>query len=65
MKIIFKSDDSDQVVEVAGWDVPENMLAEVLNITACAKLQGLSPDTVKSRIRRGWPVLMALATEEE
>jgi len=62
MKIIFKSDDSDQVV---GWDVPENMLAEVLNITACAKLQGLSPDTVKSRMRRGWPVLMALATEEE
>lgn len=62
MKIIFKSDDSDQGI---GWDVPANMLAEVLNITACAKLQGLSPDTVKSRIRRGWPVLMALATEEE
>lgn len=62
MKIIFKSDDSDKVV---GWDVPENMLAEVLNITACAKLLGINPDTAKSRLRRGWPVLLALATTDE
>lgn len=62
MKIIFKDDLNDQVV---GWDVPENMLAEVLNITACAKLLGLNPDTVKSRLRRAWPVLLALATTDE
>lgn len=61
MKIIFKPDDSDQVID---WDVPENMLAEVLNIAGMCRLLDLPYERIKSRINRGWHPLLALSTSE-
>ncbi|XXN65128.1 hypothetical protein ACRQ84_06170 [Enterobacter ludwigii] len=60
MKIQF-TDESGSVVV---WDVPEDKLQSLLNVRACAKHFGINENTAWTRIKRGWHVLLALATEE-
>ncbi|MDU6438924.1 MAG: hypothetical protein E6559_03245 [Pantoea sp.] len=61
MKITFEQDSGNVVV----WDsVPEEELSKFLNVSACAKHLGINENTAWARMSRGWPVLMALATED-
>lgn len=60
MKIHF-TDESGSVVV---WDVPEDKLQSLLNVRACAKHFGINENTTWARVCRGWPVLLALATED-
>ncbi|HDK7017164.1 TPA: hypothetical protein M4161_004482 [Klebsiella pneumoniae] len=60
MKITFESADS-----VVVWnDVPEEKLQSLLNVRRCADLFGINECTALARVHRGWPVLLALATDE-
>lgn len=61
MKITFEQDSGNVVV----WDdVPEEKLQSLLNVRRCADLFGINESTAWARVARGWPVLMALATED-
>ncbi|MFC0139375.1 hypothetical protein ACFFJN_04245 [Erwinia mallotivora] len=61
MKILFK----DENGTVVSWNLEDQQLSSVINICGACRLLGLNYETVKSRINRGWPVLLALATQEE
>ncbi|MFM8097968.1 hypothetical protein PU656_18725 [Klebsiella pneumoniae] len=61
MKITFETADS-----VVVWDdVPEEKLSQLLNVRGCAMNFGINEHTASARVRRGWPVLLALATDDE
>jgi len=62
MKITFEQDGGTVVV----WkDVPEEKLQSLLNVRRCADLFGINESTALARVARGWPVLLALATDED
>ncbi|MHB2093976.1 hypothetical protein [Pantoea dispersa] len=60
MKITFEEDSGNVVV----WYVPEEKLQSLLNVKGVSRLFGIPAGTVAARVHRGWPVLMALATED-
>jgi len=62
MKITFESKAGVVVV----WDdVPEDKLQSLLNVRRCADFFGINESTAWARVARGWPVLLALATNEQ
>lgn len=62
MKITFESEAGSVVV----WDdVPEEKLQSLLNVRRCADHFGINECTALARVHRGWPVLLALATDED
>ncbi|TPV32738.1 hypothetical protein [Pantoea anthophila] len=61
MKITFEQDSGNVVV----WDVSEEKLSQLLNVRGCAMNFGINEHTASARVRRGWPVLLALATDDE
>jgi len=60
MKIQFTDESGSEVV----WFVPEDKLQSLLNVRRCAEHFGINENTTWARVRRGWPVLLALATDE-
>lgn len=60
MKITFEQEDSENAVV---WYVPDEKLLNILNVKGCSDLFGIPAGTVSARLHRGWPVLLALVTE--
>lgn len=62
MKITFEDDSGQRVI----WsNLSESDLRKYFNLSALAQANGLAESTVRSRLHRGMPLLLALNVEPE
>ncbi|WP_313571661.1 hypothetical protein [Pantoea piersonii] len=62
MKITFEDDGGQKVI----WsDLSESDLRKYFNLSALAQANGLAESTIRSRLHRGMPLLLALNVEPE
>lgn len=63
MKITFEDENSGQ--RVIWSDLSESDLRKYFNLSALAQAKGLAESTVRTRLHRGMPLLLALNVEPE
>ncbi|MDU4127991.1 hypothetical protein [Pantoea sp.] len=62
MKITFEDDSGQKII----WsNLSESDLRKYFNLSALAQANGLAESTVRSRLHRGMPLLLALNVEPE
>ncbi|MBZ7458996.1 transcriptional regulator [Klebsiella michiganensis] len=62
MKITFEDDSGQKVI---WFNLSESDLRKYFNLSALAQANGLAESTVRSRLHRGMPLLLALNVEPE
>lgn len=63
MKITFEDENSGQ--KVIWSDLSESDLRKFFNLSAVSAARGLAESTVRSRLQRGMPLLLAINVESE